>query len=77
MPHIIVKLYPGRSEESKRSLAQKINQAVVESLDIPDDVISIAVEEIAKESWDEKVRRVDILPKQKSIYKHSRSSRSD
>lgn len=76
MPHIIVKLYPGRSEESKHALVEKINQAVIDSLNIPDDVISVAVEEVAKEAWDEEVKKVDIIPKQKTIYKHSKSSKT-
>lgn len=30
MPHVIVKLYPGRSEELKKRLAQAITQDVVD-----------------------------------------------
>jgi 4-oxalocrotonate tautomerase len=75
MPHVIIKLYPGRSEDVKRALATRINQAVIDSLKVPDEVISIAIEEVAKDAWDEQVKKVDIVPKQKSIYKHSKSSK--
>jgi 4-oxalocrotonate tautomerase len=75
MPHVIIKLYPGRSEDVKRALATRINQAVIDSLKVPDEVISIAIEEVAKDAWDEQVKKVDIVPKQKIIYKHSKSSK--
>jgi 4-oxalocrotonate tautomerase len=75
MPHIIVKLYPGRSEEAKRALADKINQAVIDVLKIPGEVISVGIEEVAKEAWNEQVNKVDVFPKQSSIYKHSNSSK--
>jgi phenylpyruvate tautomerase PptA (4-oxalocrotonate tautomerase family) len=48
---------------------------VIDSLKVPDEVISIAIEEVAKDAWDEQVKKVDIVPKQKSIYKHSKSSK--
>jgi 4-oxalocrotonate tautomerase len=76
MPHLIVKLYPGRTEEQKKTLVAKLNRAVIDSLGVPEDVTSIAIEEIPKEEWDAVVRAVDILPKQNTIYQHSRSSRS-
>ena len=75
MPHIIVKLYPGRPEETKQILANKINQAVLDALNIPDEAISVGIEEVAKEDWDKQVKQVDIVPKLKNIYKHSKSSR--
>jgi 4-oxalocrotonate tautomerase len=75
MPHVIVKLYPGRPEELKQALATKINQAVLDTLNIPEEIISVAIEEVAKDVWDEQVQKVDIIPKQRTIYKHSRSSK--
>ena len=32
MPHVIVKLWPGKSEEQKKQLAEKITQAVMSVL---------------------------------------------
>ncbi|HEX7511489.1 MAG TPA: 4-oxalocrotonate tautomerase family protein [Chitinivibrionales bacterium] len=75
MPHIIVKLYPGRTEEQKKKLADKITQAVIEAVNVPDDSISIGIEEIPKEQWDEAVKKPDIIAKQKTLYKHSQSSK--
>jgi 4-oxalocrotonate tautomerase family enzyme len=64
MPHVIVKLYPGGPEDLKQALATKINQAVIDTLNIPDEIISVAIEEVAKDVWDEQVKEVDIVPKQ-------------
>jgi 4-oxalocrotonate tautomerase len=75
MPHVIVKLYPGRTIEQKNKLVEKITQAVTESLSIPEDVLSIGVEEIQKEDWDEAVKKPDIIAKQNTIFKHSKSSK--
>lgn len=75
MPHLIVKLYPGRTEEQKNTLVSRLNQAVIDSLCVPDEAISIGIEEIPKEQWDSKVKNVDIIPKQTTIYKHSKNSR--
>ena len=48
MPHVTVKLWPGRTEEQKHSLAVKIADALKETIDVSDNSISIAIEEIPK-----------------------------
>jgi len=75
MPHVIVKLYPGRTEEQKKKLAEKITLAVIDAVNVPEDSISIGIEEIPKEQWDEAVKKPDIIAKQKTIYRHSKSSK--
>ena len=69
MPHIIVKLWPGRSEEQKIALAKRMVEAMEEIMAIEDKNISIAYEEIPKENWMEKVYKPDILAKENLIYK--------
>lgn len=69
MPHIIVKLYPGRSEAQKRQLAQAIAREVVAIVRCDEKSVSIAFEEIQPEQWAEKVYRPDILDKKESLYK--------
>ena len=63
MPHIIVKLYPGRSEEQKKQLANQIVKDVVEIAKCEEKVVSVAFEEIGKEDWADKVYKPDILNK--------------
>ena len=69
MPHLIVKLWPGRSEEDKAKLTQKLIEAMKESINVTDDSISIALEEIPKEEWNEKVYKQDIMKNVDKLYK--------
>jgi len=42
MPHVIVKLYSGRSEQQKARLAQEITKAVMTTLKADDESVSVA-----------------------------------
>ena len=54
MPHVIIKLYPGRSEEQKKLLAEAIARDVVSIVQCDEKSVSIAFEEIIPEQWAEK-----------------------
>ena len=69
MPHIIVKLWPGRTIEQKTALCDKITEALKTSIDATDDSISIAIEEIPKEKWKELVYDTEITGKEELLYK--------
>ena len=69
MPHVIVKLYPGRSEDQKTQLADEIVKDVVAIAKCDEKSVSVAFEEIEKEDWAEKVYKSDILNKEDSLYK--------
>jgi len=69
MPHVIVKLYPGRSEQQKTHLAEEIAKDVVAIAGCQYESVSVAFEEIKPEDWAEKVYRPDILDKQERLYK--------
>ena len=47
MPHVIVKLWPGKSEEQKSRLAEAIAQAVMDVLNYGDESVSVEFEEIS------------------------------
>ena len=49
VPHVIVKLWPGKSEEKKSRLAEAIVRGVMEVLDYGAESVSVAMEEIAPE----------------------------
>ncbi|MBR6062098.1 MAG: tautomerase family protein [Spirochaetales bacterium] len=51
MPHIAVTMYPGRSEEIKSNLADKIQKCVINELGIDSKVVSVSIEEIKPENW--------------------------
>jgi len=61
MPHVIVKLWPGRSEQEKQQLADAIVQDVVKYTKCSEDSVSVAIEEIKSSDWAEKVYKPDIL----------------
>ena len=69
MPHIIVKLYPGRSEQQKTRLSEEIVKDVVDILKSGEESVSVVIEEIKPEDWVEKVYKPDILAKQEKLYK--------
>ncbi len=69
MPHIIVKLYPGRSDHQKTRLADEITKDVVAIIGCEAKVVSVAFEEINPEDWAEKVYRPDILGNEQQLYK--------
>jgi 4-oxalocrotonate tautomerase len=69
MPHVIVKLYTGRSEQQKARLAEEITKAVMAALQSDEKSISVGIEDVKPEDWTEKVYRPDILGKQQTIYK--------
>ena len=55
MPHISIKLYPGRTEEVKQDLAEKTQAFLAETMKMEPKYFSVAIEEIEKEKWDEEV----------------------
>ncbi|UCH21132.1 MAG: tautomerase family protein [Deltaproteobacteria bacterium] len=69
MPHVIVKLYPGRSEEQKKQLSDEIVKDVVSIAKCEEKVVSIAIEEIDPDDWAEKVYKPDILDNKDKLYK--------
>lgn len=55
MPHITVKLWPGRNDDVKRKLAEQIAKDVAAGLNVDMGDISVAFEEVEKADWGEKV----------------------
>ena len=69
MPHVIVKLWPGKSEQQKARLAALITKGVMDVLSYGEDAVSIGIEEVQPEKWAEQVYKPDILDKPQTIYK--------
>ena len=67
MPHVIVKLYPGRDEETLNKLANKIMKDVVSIAGCEEKVVSVAIEEVDPSDWPEKVYRPDIMGKGETL----------
>lgn len=69
MPHIIVKLWPGKSEQQKQKLADAITQAVMQELHYGDESVSVGFEEITPSDWARAVYKPDIEGKWQTLYK--------
>lgn len=69
MPHIIVKLWPGKSDAQKAQLTEAIVRDVTSILNAGDASISVAFEEIAADDWNEQVFTPDILGKWEKLTK--------
>jgi 4-oxalocrotonate tautomerase len=69
MPHVIVKMYAGRSEQLKAKLAEAITRAVMEGVNCGEDAVSVGIEDVTPEDWTARVYQPDIVSKSDTIYK--------
>ena len=61
IPHIAVSMYPGRDDEIKKKLALKLQETVAEELKVDPKVITVSVEDVPKEQWQE---HIEAIPKE-------------
>ena len=61
MPHIAVTMYPGRTEEQKRRLAEKLRDTVINEIGADRKHISVSVEEIKPENWEKNLENFEGL----------------
>jgi 4-oxalocrotonate tautomerase len=69
MPHVSIKLYPGRTLDQKKALTGRIVQAMEETIGVDDKSISVSFEEIDPADWDEVVVKPDIAGKLDCVVK--------
>ena len=69
MPHITVKLWPGRSDEIKSNLAEKIAYDVAEGLKVDISDVSVAFEEVERSEWGEQVYKKEIKDNKNLYFK--------
>lgn len=60
MPHIVIKMYPGRSKETKKALADSIKEDVCRIAKCSPKSVSLDIVEIPEEQWTEKVYQPEI-----------------
>ncbi|NLC83569.1 MAG: 4-oxalocrotonate tautomerase [Ruminococcaceae bacterium] len=66
MPYIAIKTYP-KDKATKELMAEKIKDAVIEAIGCPQEAITISIEEVTPEDWQEKVFKPEIEPKKDSM----------
>jgi len=76
MPHVIVKLWPGKSAEQKQRLSDVIANGVKAELGYGDDGVSVAFEEIQPAAWTRQVYEPDILGKWDQLTKRPNYGRT-
>jgi 4-oxalocrotonate tautomerase len=69
MPHVTVKLWPGKSEQQKARLSVAIVKDVMNVLNYGEESVSVAIEEVTPEDWVEKVFKPDIQNRWDELYK--------
>lgn len=55
MPHIAIKMYPGRSEELKKDIAEKTRDFLAKEMGMEEKFFSVSVEDIEKNKWQKEV----------------------
>ncbi len=51
MPIVTIKLAKGRTIEQKRDLAKAVTDAVVSSIDVKPEWVTVLIEELDRENW--------------------------
>jgi 4-oxalocrotonate tautomerase len=69
MPHVIVKLWPGKSEQQKARLSEAIVRDITGILGSSEDSVSVAIEDVKPEDWAEEVFKPDIERHWDRLYK--------
>lgn len=69
MPHVIVKLASGRSEQQKQQIAAEVTRAIMTTANVGEDAVSVSIEDYAQSQWAEEVYRPDIIGRPGTLYK--------
>ena len=69
MPHVIVKLWPGKSEGQKRQLSEAIVRDVTSILSYGEESVSVGFEEVGPSEWSARVYGPDIQGKRDTLMK--------
>lgn len=69
MPHVTVKLWPGKTEAQKKRLAEAITREMMAELGASEASLSVAIEEIAPDRWRDAVYLPDIAARPANLYK--------
>jgi 4-oxalocrotonate tautomerase len=62
MPYIAIKSFP-KDQETKEAVVEKINEIFLEVWGCPQEAITISIEDVMPEDWEEKIVKPKIEPK--------------
>lgn len=66
MPYIAIKSYP-KDQATKELVVERINEIFLDVWGCPQEAITISIEEITPEDWDEKIVKPEINPKKENM----------
>lgn len=69
MPHVVVKLWPGKSEEQKARLADAIVKDLMTVMGSTEASISVAIEDVEAAAWKDRVYEPEIVGNADKLYK--------
>jgi 4-oxalocrotonate tautomerase len=69
MPHVIVKLQSGRSEQQKAKIAEEVTKAIMAGANCAEQSVSVSIEDVEPNDWVERVYKPDIIGKAGELYK--------
>ena len=69
MPHIEISCYPGRTEDQKQQLADRIAEDVAEIFHTKLSSVSVVIKDVQPENWKAQVWDAHIVPDRQYLYK--------
>jgi 4-oxalocrotonate tautomerase len=69
MPHVIIKLYAGKSEQQKSRLAEEVTRAVMAGAPCGEHSVSVCIEDVEPSDWAEQVYKPDIVGRPDMLFK--------
>ena len=69
MPHVIIKMHTGRTEEQKAQLTKAIVEDLMAIVNCKEEVISVAIQDVLPNQWEDEVYKPDILEGSVKLYK--------
>lgn len=69
MPHIVVKMYAGRSEAQKAKIAEALTRALMAADGCAERSVSVAIEDVPPADWGRAVYDAEIAPQLDRLYK--------
>ena len=69
MPHVIVKLQTGRSEQQKTRIAEEVTKAIMAAANCAEQAVSVSIEDIEPNDWVDQVYKPDIIGRPDTLYK--------
>ena len=69
MPHVVIKLLAGRSEQQKQKMAEEVAKTLMRAAICGEDAVSVGIEDVEPGDWDGKVFGPEIAGKADTLYK--------